>query len=401
MATQPAAAEFPGRSPEMSLLVADADPRFEGHFISAQEAQHETLVNLPAYPVTVLKRRTHKESETDEFGTYHQETVRYSDGAVRLVTLGVPHDPVTPDILSSGDPWLTGHEGFNNIEIKQLVRNGFTTLWNHHHGRHATLPTSRDRIMTTLGFLSSKSIGRSAAHDHALLDDFAPNADFDTGRVIRKGYSRSAMAGEAFIAQSALAALDQAEDEHRQVVWSDLEGECFSKGVGVVGLFNILTKQVPHEVATLASIAKSVAAKTPATHDGKPISIEDFLGTLDLHPLNLSHEIAWIQLLIRGDAGMFANAVPLDARGIRTIYEHDYMAQESDQVAIHSQRPHLQIVHEPGSHLSGASPEMLAKKDERYRKLGQYIREHGNDLSNITAADVLPEPLPEEELLAA
>ncbi len=357
----------------------------EKGFFSPEEAQGAALESLPTYDVQVVKRRAYGEPETDEHGSYYQETVRYSDGAVRLCTIGTPHAPNSDHVVHSADPWVTGANGFNNIEIKQLVRNGFHVAWSHHHGRHAPWPTNRQRLLTMARFLSSKSIAKAAAQEHALLDNLAATAPFDTASVIRKGYSRSAMTGEAFIAQSA-------QRGDRQVVWSDLEAACFLQGVGITGLAKILVQQLPYEMKALLDIALSVQRGVPAGRDGSTMSLLDYHGTFDIHPLNVAHEAAWVKLLVGGDTGVFARAVPLHTRGLRTTYKHDIMAQAAKWQDHYAVRPNLTLVEKPGAHFSGAAPEILAEKDARYYRLGRYIVDHEGDLSTITAADILPPP---------
>lgn len=356
----------------------------EGFFNEALVAQQEALDALPEYDVSILRRSSYKETGETAYGKFYQESVRYSDGAVRLITIGEPKKPKSPYPIASGDPWLTGPNGFNNLELRQLVQNGFPVVWNHHHGRHATLPTSRHRAMTMINFLSSKSIAKSASHSHALLDDLETVAGFDTSNVICKGYSRSAMTGEAIIALSAKNHTD------RNVLWSDYEAACFLKGVGVVGLAKILGKQIGHEIKALGNIGNELSDGVKFLEDKHAITLEDIKGTFDIHPLNIAHEVAWIQLLIGGDTGIFADALPLDTRGIRTFYENDFMSQRQEWEKIHSVRPNITVLDEPGAHFSGAERKARIAKNNRFKRLGQYIVKHEGDLSQITAKDVLP-----------
>jgi hypothetical protein len=356
----------------------------EGSFVSAEQAQQAALEALPPYDVQVMRRTPHKEPETTAEGTFHQETVRYSDGAVRLVTIGLPHEARSPYPISSGDPWFTGPNGFNRHKITQFVADGYPVVWNHHQGRHSLKPNSAAHAQTVLRFLTSKSVSKSAAQDHALLNDLAPHADFDASRVIREGYSRSAMSGEAFIAQTAL------PDNSREVVWSDLEAACFVRKVGFLTFGAMVAKQLPRELQTLAQIgieAADQSENTPAPQ------LSDYAGTLDVHPLNLAHEIAWLRLLISGDCGAHAEAVPLGAKGVRTVYRHDIASQQADQQRIHAVRAGIAVLNEDGGHLAGATLRMRRIKQGRFLALLDYMSEHDMDLSAIMPRDILPPAL--------
>lgn len=356
-------------------------PQTPEGFLDAQQA---ALASLEPYDVAVERRTAYGKPIRLAHGTLFRETVRYTDGAVRLATIGQPDKPVATQVFSTSDPWLTGPNGFNQVEMAELLRNGFHFVWNHHQGRHAALPINPSRVRTMLHFLSSKSVGKSAAHDMALLDAVTDTAAFRTDEVIRKGYSRSAMAGEAFLALCAL------RGDARKTVWSDLEAACFTQSVSHRGLLELLAKQAPHEAAVLAEIGRDIAMGSPINEDGDAIDAQNYLRTLDFHPLNAAHELAWIRLFIGGDTGKYARAVPLDARGLRTFYEHDFMSQEAHQTELHQNRPHIGILHERGAHLSGATAAMLRKKSARLRNLGEYALEHEGDFSQITPAAIVP-----------
>lgn len=351
---------------------------------SAYEAQQSALAALPSYSVQVVRRTSHKDPEVTDQATYYEETVRYDDGAVRLATIAVPRLVRCAYPISTGDPWYTGPSGFNRAKIKSMAADGFVVVANHHQGRHAFLPTSRDNLQTMAHFLTSKGVGKSAAQDHALLDDLGRNASFPVDAVIRDGYSRSAVAGEAFIAQTATSSV------LRTVEWSDLEAAVFARKVGHLAFLRLLSQQVPHELKTLSDIGLQLARGETAN-----MSLSDYLGTVDVHPLNIVHEVVWLGLLLSGDAGIYAKAVPLDARGIRTTYRYDYASQQADWQAIHEPRKNLTLLQEAGGHLAGATPSMRHKRRLRFQRLRDYAERTGS-LNGVSARHVLP---PEDKLL--
>ncbi len=345
-------------------------------------AQQQALAGLPLYDVEVTRRSSHKRIEENEHGIFWQESVRYSDDAVRLATIGIPHEPISRYPIVAADAWYTGPNGFNSFEIKQAMAAGFPIIWNHHQGRHAIAPTSRQHINTIAHSLTSKSIGKSAAQDHALLKSLDGERSLQTDRVIRKGYSRGAMTGEAFIALSQLPSID------RQVIWSDLEGACFARKVGYLSMMTNLAKQIPAELLTLAEITLDETAK-PNLPDGPYLSLRELLGTTDLNLINQAHELAWCRLLICGDAGKYAEAIAINAVGVRTVYQSDLAGQQADWRRIHAPRKGIEVLTEPGGHLAGATWRMLFKKQTRLRNLASYLLEHDNDVSQLRPIDVL------------
>ena len=371
---------LPGNVGRNALSLVSTDPEFDISLVGAFEAQQTAFADMPGYEVEVIDRSPFGAPEETDAGKFHQEKVRFSDGAVRLVTVGEPQTLESPYPIVSGDPWYTGSDGFNKWSIQQQVGAGFAVIWPHHQGRHSLKPNSRDHIKTAARFLLTKSVGKSAAQDHALLDHMAPTLDFDVSRVIRKGYSRSAMSGEAFIAQTAL------PEVKREVVWSDLEAACFAKKVGHIGFLTVLFGQLPDELKTLAKV---LSEAVDHGEDGLSPDLSDMAKTVDLHPLNMTHEAAWLRLLISGDTGVYARAIPLDARGVRTVYTRDRASQHAEQERIHAFRGNIAVIERPGTHLSGATRQELHVKRERDARLLHYMQEHDNDLSEIRPADIL------------
>lgn len=367
----------------------------DADILAAQQAAFEAL---PEYEVVVESRKPHKAPVEKEYGTLRQETVRYSDGAVRLVTLGIPDKSkftdtggISAHAVLSGDPLFTGPDGLNDDKMERMLKAGFGFVWHHHHGRHSLLPTSRKRVQTIGRFLSSKSVGKSAHHDFALLDDLEedPTFNFNLKEIILEGYSRRSMTGEAFIALSPRFG--------REVVLSDLDATCFLKRVSKFGMIILAVRQVPGEVKEGMGIVKDLVEE--AVEDRSLEGIVDYAGTLDGHPLNMAHELAWAPLLTNGDSGIYAAAVPLGHNGIRTQGTLDYMSQPEDLQRIHQHRSG--IIHHSvigGAHLFAARATYLDVKFARLDKARLFGIEHGGSIQGITAQDILPE---EPGLLAA
>lgn len=352
----------------------------EGYFLTPEADQQLALASIPRHEVDVVKRTTHKGPEHTASATYYEETVRYTDGTVRLMTLGVPKKLLCETPIVSGDPWCTSPSGFNRKKIETLTEVGIPVVWNHHQGRHAVVPNSRARIKTMVRSVWSKSLDKSAAQDHALLDNLSATVGFRTDSVIREGYSRPAMSGEAFIALAAYAG--------RHVVWSDLEAACYARRAGLVSYGLTVLRQLPHEIVELAGTAREIAASSQ-----DPVLIHvtprDYMGTLDLHLLNVIHEIGWNRPLVNGDAGKYAAAVPLNHKGVRTTYSHDYSGQQAEWKRIHRDRPGIYLLTLAGAHLSGARPSMLTLKRNRFARIVSYALTHDQDLSDIGYRDVL------------
>lgn len=361
----------------------------EGFLDSPEQLQQAAFEALPSYQVRVVRRSSRGKPEELDFGTFYEESVRFSDGAVRLVTIGKPnphyfgHDEISPNVIVSGDPYGTGPNGLNNDKIKAMVELGYHVVWPHHQGRHSVWPTTREHRQTLWRFLSSKSVGKTAHQDHALLNDMAPNADFETDDVNIEGYSRSSMKGKAFIALARLYG--------RHVIYADLDAPCFAHEASPVELLTTFAKQLPHEAKGMGRLAEQVSTLGAAM--GNPKKLREYAGTLDVHPLNLLHELAWMRPLINGDSGTYGEAMPLDSVGVTTLFSEDYMSQAADWRRIHANRPGMAILDEPGPHLAGAWPENLQKKYERFARLQQVRIEKGMSLTGLTIEDIVPSKL--------
>ena len=351
----------------------------------AIEKQQQAFHELPPYDVQVLRRSTHKTLGETDYAKFTQEVVRFDDGAVRLATRTEPkrtyfgtHNS-SPYAISSGDALFTGPDGMNAEFIDSYARMGYPVVWLHHQGRHAPLPTNRERFKTMAHFLSSKSVGKSAHHDHALLDNLEENAatDFDTSIMLRDGFSRSSMSGEAFIAE--------APNYNRAVPHSDLTAKCFALHVGLANLVELAIVQGPEEAKGFLRVIGSIIKREI---DGEKGILRKYAGTFDLHMLNIMHEIAWIPPLVSGDSGTYSKAIPLDTSGVRGFLSKDSMSQYEEHAVIHADHPNLALLLEDGAHVDGA---IIQKKIDRWQSVMEYMREHDMSLSGMKPTDYLPE----------
>ncbi len=349
----------------------------------AQSAQQAAVAELPEYDVTVRRRTTHKDSGSTEYAEFTQECVRFDDGAVRLLTRAKPKltyfgsNGISPYGISGGDALFTGPDGMNAELIDSYAKLGFPVVWLHHQGRHAPWPTNPDRLMTLAHFLSSKSVGKSAHHDHAVLDDLEQKAavDFDTYVMIRDGFSRSAMSGEAFIA---LAALNQ-----RTIVHSDLTAKCFALYPGLRNMIELATVQGPEELKGLGRVACNLIRRERSGEKG---ILKKYLGTFDPHLLNVLHELAWIAPLVSGDNGTYSRAIPLETSGVRGFLSKDTMSQYAEHEIIHANHPNLALITEDGAHVDGA---LVQHKIDRFTRVMQFMRDHDMSIIGMSPSDYL------------
>jgi hypothetical protein len=347
--------------------VLDAS-RAYADFVTATESLH-------AYPGTVIGRESMGTATELPYATIHEEKLLFADGAVRTLTRVAPRDSYfgaeqcNPYIVSAGDALCTGPTGFNANVIDQLARRGFAVAWLHHQGRHTELPTNLPKAMQFARFILKKSVGRSAHHQHSMLDDLALNSDHDTSTVISIGDSRSSMTGEAVDAL--------ASQYDRSIIYSDYNASCFEHRPKVRELPK-LAASLPLEGLALARLARRM-------QQDPSIDVAKFLGTFDMHPLNLLHETAWLVPLIRGDAGRYGDAVPLDQNGVRTHLNGDTWS--SGGTAWESKyliRPNIHLIKRgltngrKARHFDLADPEI---QEDRYDRLERVTEEvlRGND----------------------
>lgn len=365
----------------VTTAVAEGPAGFD---IIAQEKQQQAFMELPTYEVNVVRRKTHKDLGETAYARFTQEVVRFDDGAVRLVTRADPKvesfelDAISPYAISGGDALFTGPNGMNAEFIDSYARIGYPVVWLHHQGRHAPWPTNRERLKTTAHFLSSKSVGKSAHHDHVLLDDLEEKGvvDFDTSIMLRDGFSRSSMSGEAFIAE--------APNYDRAVPHSDLTAKCFALHVGLANLVELALVQGPEEAKGFLRVINNIVKRECAGEKG---ILRKYAGTFDIHILNVMHELAWIPTLVSGDSGTYSKAIPLDTAGVRGFLSKDSMSQYEEHAVIHADHPNLVLLLEDGAHVDGA---IIEKKIQRWDKVMQYMRANDMDLSGMKPSDYLP-----------
>jgi hypothetical protein len=263
----------------------------------------------------------------------------------------------------------TGPSGFNATVIDGLARRGFAVAWLHHQGRHTELPTNLPKALQFAQFIVKKSIGRSAHHQHGLLDDLAYNSDHDTRTILSIGDSRSSMTGEAV---DALAPMYD-----RTVLYSDYTASCFEHRPTASEL-PALAASLPHEGAAFIRLARKL--RQDPDQDAA-----SYLGTFDIHPLNLIHEAAWLVPLIRGDAGRYGDAIPLDQNGVRTHLNGDtWSSGGSAWEEKYLIRPNIHLIkrgltngHE-ARHFDLADPGIQADRFERLERVTDEVLS-GND----------------------
>lgn len=355
----------------------------EDVFLSPEALQKLAFEELPPYNVRVARRTTHKELGETEYSSFSQEVVRFDDGAVRLVTRATPKPDhfgsmVSPYAISGGDALFTGPNGMNEEFIDAYAKLGYHVVWLHHQGRHAPWPTNKDRVKTMVHFLSSKSVGKSAHHDHALLDDLDDKqaVEFDTSVMLRDGFSRSSMSGEAFIAE--------APNYNRSVPYSDLTAKCFALHVGLANLVELAVVQGPEEAKGFLRVIGNIVKRE---FNGEKGILRKYAGTFDMHLLNVAHEIAWIPTLVSGDNGMYSKAIPLETSGVRGFLSKDSMSQYEEHAVIHANHPNLVLLLEDGAHVDGA---IIDKKIQRWSSVMDYMRKNNMSLTGMKPQDYLP-----------
>jgi len=343
----------------------------EGAFLLGYTEQQEALAALPPYEVDVVKRKSLNEPEITDKGTFYQEKVRFSDGAVRVMTLGMPNeahfgaDGVSPYPISGTDAWMTGESGINRDIIKSLTESGYYVVWLHHQGRHSERPTTPEKAARLAKFLFRKSVGRSASHQHALFDDFEDHMTqtFDTSTILSTGDSRGAMTGEA---------VDALAPEHdRSVGYSDYIDPCFAEPLRPQGISDVLLSGLSEQQA-MGRL--SIKLFKEALSQGSFDALFTKMGTFDPHPMNILHEMAWSIPLINGDAGKYAKAVPLNSIGVRTFMTDSRWSQADKWKAIHANRTGIQFLEAPGGHLNLADPEVQQARTERFVRLLEEMR---------------------------
>src|SRR3989344_3952693 len=400
--------EIFGQQPQGETIPEIHRPLNDEGVLIAERLIAEARANLPPYDVEVVRRTTHKDKkpERDEFGTYYQETVRFNDGAVRLLTIGEPDpnrvgtDNISPIPIAEGDSLFTGPHGLSKNIMRGYMGLGIPVYWVHHQGRHSVKPDSMEHLKTLWHFISAKGVGRSTHQEHALFDDLGMNGH-QTKYMMRGGFSRSSMQAESFIST---------QDEHdRTTVYSDTQATCFAHEADARELIDVAVKQLPREAwAGIKLLSKLGIRALKATTIEE---ITSLAGTIDLHPLNMAHELAWLRLLTDGASGIQARAIPLGHVGVRTVLSGDTMSHGADQQQIHNTRPEMEVIvlhkkdgkvtpefgmHDKGKdlmHVDGASPKVLQLRLDRLARAMVFAKNHGmneTSLLGLKKKDVLP-----------
>ena len=150
-----------------------------------------------------------------------------------------------------------------------------------------------------------------------------------------------------------------------------------------------MTSQMPKEAVSLAKLVGNLIRRE---RGGEAGVIKKYAGTLDLHPLNILHEIAWIKPLLSGDDGIYSKAIPLDTRGVRVFLTKDGMSHYLDHQLIHTRHPNLAILVEPGGHIDGVHQTALNNRIARFANVLEYMRKHNMRLDGMKYEDYLPKP---------
>lgn len=382
--SEPLDLNMPDQGDGLRLVPQSVDPHFDEGFSYLQgdyDAQQEALASLTLPEAEVVRRTPRGDPERFRKSTIFHESVRFRDGAVRLATHVVPDNPVTDVLTVSADPWVTGDKGFNEHEIHQMAAMNFPLLWIHHQGRHRIFPPNKERLQSLLNLATPKSVAIASAQELAVVEDIAETTPANTRELMRRGYSRSGMSGNAFIVL--------AKEKGIDVVLSHFEGECFPHALGMSALVKTFLDQVPDEGATISGVVAELTKKATKHPDIHASGLRDYAKTLDLHPLNLINEALWIPAFKTGEAGTFASAVPLDAQGIRIHYEGDRWSHIAKWLDINAPRPGITTLEMPGAHTAGASWKMQLMKGSTFRNIARYAREHDGSLDGITADAVI------------
>ncbi|HET7320164.1 MAG TPA: hypothetical protein VFI84_01090 [Candidatus Saccharimonadales bacterium] len=364
------------RTPEDVEVIPTLLPSVSIEDMPAYKSHLEATATLHPYlGGAVVRRETLKDREDTDYARIYEEKVTFADGAIRTLTLAMPKESyfgenISQTPISSTDAWMTGPSGFNATIIRQLAERGFPVVWLHHQGRHSEKPTSPQKARQLAKFIMKKSVGRSAHHQHGLLNDLSPFVGYDSREIISIGDSRGAMTGEA---------VDALADMYgRTITWSDYIGGCFEHRPKLKELPAIATT-LPKEATAL----KRLIERRKAEANGISNETLEYFGTFDLHFMNLLHEAAWFVPLVNGDSGRFADAVPLDRNGARTYMNGDiWSSRGRSWESKHSVRPGIYFFQETlgdGSmarHLDLADTYIQNKRFARLERLLVELRDN-------------------------
>jgi len=305
---------------------------------------------------------------------------------VRLATVVEPDKPATEIRTSSADPWITGDKGFNRTEIDQMAQANLPLVWLHHQARHRVWPINMERARTVANMSRSKGIAQAAAQEVAAVKSYLGVEALTGIQVMRRGFSRSAQSANAFTVMT--------EAEGGEVPFSVHEAEVFPHALGWLAMGKGAMRQGRAELTAISSIAADLfGVHVEDDRDTERGSLRDYAGTASMHWLNLINEALWVTKFRSGEAGEYAKAVRLSAKGIRLHYDMDEWAHIDDWLDINAPRPGIITAKIPGAHTSGATKEMREAKGKLWTNIAHHVREHDGSLDDITAYGVLPENL--------
>jgi len=311
-------------------------------------------------------------------GSYYEEVVEFSDGTVRSATRAIVNrkvraaDSISPYTVTATDALCTGPTGHNREVIRRLMTQGYDVEWLHHQGRHTKQPKTVYEGVAFLRALVTKSVGRSAHQQHAYLDDIASQSENQLRTVFAIGESRGGMTGEAVIAL--------ARQYGRTVAYSDFLAQCYEHRPTRHELLE--SRTIPIDLLrALGRIGYQIIHAD--ARNGNFRRTGEHLGTLDLHPYNLLNETAWVLPLMSGEAGAYADRIPNDSQGTRTLLDQDKMSQVSSWQERHAGRQGIRFIIERGTHLDLADKHIQERQRKRFERLMQQMQHNGFSLTGV------------------
>lgn len=311
--------------------IQEAEERF------AADAQREAAEGLPLYEISVHDRETIDRCTTPEADIITErvrfiETAKFFNNIFRKITVrdatvviprATPED-ICPYPIVATDALFTGSQGLNS---EAMVRKYFPVVWLHHEGRYSGIPKGR------------KSIGKAAQQQHALLDDLAPNNDFDTGTTLAVSASRGASILGAYRAT--------AQRNNRKVLYGDFQVETFLDKPTNLEMLAIL-RGLPGEVLSLLGV--TVERLSEDISNGNLERTAALLKTPDLHPINVGHELLWALALKNGEHGSYRRALPMESMGTHTINLKDRLSQKNSCIVTDKFRKGIRYILRPNLH---------------------------------------------------
>lgn len=321
---------------------------------------------LPRHDIHVVRRISHKDAHETINGTFYEEQVHFSDGAVRVATRAISKRKEKVDVtVSATDALCTGPSGYNRDVMNGLLVNGYDIEWLHHMGPELDPPKNLAEALRCARFLIRKSVGRSAHQHHAFLDDIG----LDTVALI--GDSRGGMTGEAIIALSPFF--------KRSIAFSHFKAQCFEHRPRGKEWLDIAAS--PKElVRSFGRVALELAQEDRRNDFRK---VRAYGGTIDPDAMNILHEIAWMPVLMSGETGRYAERVPDDSIGVRELLLQDSWSQVDCWQQTHAHRPNIRFVLRNGNHLDLARQAYVRYRNDMFARLGTELKGKSNDMSQV------------------